>query len=84
MHTRWRVIQLGEEPDRVFQVGGLGVDNIMRLELLSRHELEASLEFHFLPRNLLITFHPVTLEKNTSAHQIDQLLTVLGELQDTG
>ena len=81
---RWRVIQLGEEPDRVFQVGGLGVDNIMRLELLSRHELEASLKFHFLPRNLLITFHPVTLEKNTSAHQIDQLLTVLGELQDTG
>ena len=81
---RWRVIQLGEEPDRVFQVGGLGVDNIMRLEPLSRNELEAAINFRFLSRNLLITFHPVTLEKNTSSYQMDQLLAALSELQDTG
>ncbi|WP_296445231.1 UDP-N-acetylglucosamine 2-epimerase [Vulcanococcus sp.] len=81
---RQRVIQLGEDPDRVFNVGGLGVDSIMRLDLLSRHELEASIGFQFLSRNLLITFHPVTLEKNTSVNQINQLLNALSELQDTG
>jgi len=81
---RRRVIQLGEDPERVFQVGGLGVDNIMRMELLSRHELEAAIDFKFLSRNLLITFHPVTLEKETSFNQMGQLLTALSELQDTG
>jgi len=81
---RQRVIQLGEDPDRVFKVGGLGVDSIMRMELLSRHDLEDSIGFRFLARNLLITFHPVTLEKDTSANQIDQLLNALGELQGTG
>lgn len=81
---RRRVIQLGEAPNRVFQVGGLGVDNIMHLELLSRHELEASMDFKFLSKNLLITFHPVTLEKATSSDQIDQLLSALSELKETG
>jgi len=81
---RNRVIQLGEDPDRVFQVGGLGVDNIMRLELLSRHELEVAINFKFLFRNLLITFHPVTLESDTSSVQMDQLLFALGKLEDTG
>ena len=81
---RQRVIQLGESPDRVFQVGGLGVDNTLRLKLLSRHELEAAIDFRFLSRNLLVTFHPVTLEKDTSASQMDQLLAALGELPDTG
>ena len=81
---RRRVIQLGEDPDRVFRVGGLGIDNILRLKLLDRHQLEAALGFSFLSRNLLITFHPVTLEKNTSSDQTDQLLAALGELKDTG
>ena len=81
---RRRVIQLGEEPDRVFNVGGLGIDNILRLKLLSRDELEEALDFKLAPRNLLITFHPVTLEHNTSGQQIDELLSALAELQDTG
>ncbi len=81
---RRRVIQLGENPNLVFRVGGLGVDNIMRLDLLGRDELEAALDFCFLERNLLVTFHPVTLEKDTSANQIDQLLAALDELQDIG
>jgi GDP/UDP-N,N'-diacetylbacillosamine 2-epimerase (hydrolysing) len=81
---RRRVIQLGEEPDRVFRVGGLGVDNILRLKLLTRRELEDALDFKLMPRNLLITFHPVTLEHNTSAAQMDELLAALLELQDTG
>jgi GDP/UDP-N,N'-diacetylbacillosamine 2-epimerase (hydrolysing) len=78
-----RVIQLGEQPERVFCVGGLGVDNIQRLELLDRPTLEAALDFQLGPRNLLITFHPVTLEHNTSAQQMQELLTALGDLKHT-
>jgi GDP/UDP-N,N'-diacetylbacillosamine 2-epimerase (hydrolysing) len=80
---RQRVIQMGEHPDRVFLVGGLGVDAIKRTKLLSREELEDSLDFKLGPRNLLITFHPVTLEHNTSAHQMGELLAALDELDDT-
>jgi GDP/UDP-N,N'-diacetylbacillosamine 2-epimerase (hydrolysing) len=80
---RQRVIQLGEHPDRVFLVGGLGVDAIKRTKLLSREELEAVLDFKLGPRNLLITFHPVTLEHNTSAQQMGELLAALNELEDT-
>lgn len=80
---RQRVIQLGEQPDRVFLVGGLGVDNIKRLKLLDRAALEASLDFKLGQRNLLITFHPVTLETATAADQMAELLAALAELQDT-
>lgn len=80
---RKRVIQLGEQPDKVFLVGGLGIDNIKRLKLLNRTELEASLEFKLGPKNLLITFHPVTLESATTTHQMKDLLSVLADLQDT-
>lgn len=81
---RRRVIQLGEQPGRVFNVGGLGIDNILRLKLLGRDELEAELNFKFAKSNLLITFHPVTLERNTSVQQMDELLAALAELKDTG
>jgi len=81
---RQRVIQLGEQPERVFNVGGLGIDNILRLKLLTCDELEEMLNFKLKKRNLLITFHPVTLEQNTSAHQMDELLAALAELEDTG
>ncbi len=81
---RNRVIQLGEHPDRVVRVGGLGVDNINRLKLYARHELEAALNFKLMKRNLLITFHPVTLEKGTSATQMNELLSALSGLEDTG
>ncbi len=81
---RERVIQLGEEPERVFNAGGLGIDSILRLPLLTREELETALNFKFHRRNLLITFHPVTLEQNTSAKQMDELLAALSELDNTG
>jgi GDP/UDP-N,N'-diacetylbacillosamine 2-epimerase (hydrolysing) len=80
---RKRVIQLGEDPDRVFLVGGLGVDNIKKLPLLDRAALEASLGFRLGRRNLLVTFHPVTLEKATSAEQMTELLCALEKLDDT-
>jgi GDP/UDP-N,N'-diacetylbacillosamine 2-epimerase (hydrolysing) len=78
-----RVIQLGEQPGHVFLVGGLGIDNITRLQLLGRHALEADLELTFGKKNLLITFHPVTLENSSAVTQLQTLLTVLAELEDT-
>ena len=81
---RRRVVQLGEDASNVFCVGGLGVDAISRIKLLDRRALEDSIDFGLLPRNLLITFHPVTLEKNTAACQVDELLKSLGALADTG
>lgn len=80
---RRRVIQLGEHPDRVFLVGGLGIDNIKRLTLLDRAALESSLEFKLGARNLLVTFHPVTLEDATASHQMTELLAALDLLEET-
>ncbi len=80
---RQRVIQLGEQPERVFLVGGLGVDNIKQLKLLNRAELEASLGFKLTQKNLLVTFHPVTLETATASDQMAELLIALAELKDT-
>jgi GDP/UDP-N,N'-diacetylbacillosamine 2-epimerase (hydrolysing) len=62
----------------------LGKDNILRLKLLARDELEEGLNFKLEKRNLLITFHPVTLEQGTSMEQMDELLAALAELRDTG
>lgn len=80
---RKRVIQLGEQPGCVFLVGGLGIDNIKRLPLLDRAALENSLNFKFGTKNLLITFHPVTLEVATAEDQMTELLAALAELNDT-
>jgi GDP/UDP-N,N'-diacetylbacillosamine 2-epimerase (hydrolysing) len=80
---RQRVIQLGEQPEHVFLVGGLGIDSIKRLPLLGRAELEASLGLRLGHKNLLITFHPVTLETATAEVQMAELLTALAELTDT-
>jgi len=78
-----RVVQLGEHPEKVFVVGGLGVDAIERLNLLDRAELERSLEFELGARNLLVTFHPVTLEDETSRQHMGELLAALETLEDT-
>ena len=80
---RNRVIQLGEQPKNVFLVGGLGVDCISKLKILKKEELEDSLKFKFGNRNLLVTFHPVTLEKSTAKLQMSELLLALSDLKDT-
>ena len=80
---RKRVIQLGEDPQRVFTVGGLGVDGLSKVKLLERDALEAELDFKFGPRNLLVTFHPVTLEPGSAGRQMQELLLALNKLEDT-
>ena len=80
---RKRVIQLGESPERVWLVGGMGPDCISRLKLMERRELEASLGLTFGKKNLLVTFHPVTLEDATAEAQVAELLAALSELEDT-
>ena len=80
---RNRVIQLGEHPERVFSVGGLGIDNILKLDLLSKKELEESLGFELGDRNLLVTFHPVTLADEASGKQMKELLDALDEIKNT-
>lgn len=80
---RRRVIQLGEQPDRVFNVGAIGIDNIKKMRLLDRTEFEKSIDFSLGNRNLLITFHPATLETGAAEEQFSSLLAVLDELDDT-
>jgi len=78
-----RIIQLGENPKSVFNVGALGVENIEKLNLLSKAELENEINFKFGTKNLMVTFHPVTLENLTSGEQFNELLSALDELEDT-
>ncbi|MDX4065370.1 UDP-N-acetylglucosamine 2-epimerase [Aliarcobacter skirrowii] len=78
-----RVIQLGENPNRVFNVGGMGIENIKRLKLLTKDEFEESINFKLNSKNILVTFHPVTLENSTAKEQFQQLLDAIDELEDT-
>lgn len=80
---RQRVIQLGEQPDRVYNVGAMVIDAIKRIELMSREDLERSLNKKLGKTNLLVTYHPVTLDSDESSIcQMHELLAALGEVKD--
>jgi GDP/UDP-N,N'-diacetylbacillosamine 2-epimerase (hydrolysing) len=79
-----RVIQLGEQPKRIFNVGSLAADYITSHKIIPFHKLEKDIKFKFLDKNILITFHPVTLEDNTSKKQINEIIYALQELKNTG
>jgi len=80
-----RVRQLGENPEFIFNVGSPGIDYIAKLKRISRAELQKKLEFKFRERNLLATFHPVTLDRERPADQLRSLLRALDRLgKDTG
>jgi UDP-hydrolysing UDP-N-acetyl-D-glucosamine 2-epimerase len=79
---RLRVIQLGEQSDRVFQYGALGIENIKRLPSLNREQLEKALNFKMGQLNLLITYHPVTLEDSGTKHVVTNLLHALDEFPE--
>lgn len=80
---RNRVIQLGEHPSTVYNVGGMGIENIKRLKLLSKDEFETSINFKLAAKNILVTFHSVTLEKSTARDQFQELLDSIDILGDT-
>lgn len=79
---RKRVIQLGEQPDRVFCVGALGVAGLKDIDLLPKDQLEQQLSFSFQSPTVLVTFHPVTLEHFTAESQISCLLQALERIDD--
>ena len=74
---RNRVMRLGEAPESVFNVGALGIENIRKIQCLTRAELEASLQFSLQAPVFLVTFHPVTLEHATAGAQVQQLFDAL-------
>lgn len=77
-----RVIQLGENPRFVFNVGALGLDNITRLHLLNKEEFEKSIDFRLGERNFLVTYHPVTLSQQLVQEQLRKLLAALDRFPD--
>lgn len=80
-----RVRQLGEDPAHIHVVGSPGIDQIRRLKLLSRAELSQELGFTFKEKNLLVTFHPVTLDTVSAKQQFQELLDALDQLgSETG
>ena len=79
---RQRVIQLGEQPERVFYVGAIGVENTKRILPLAKKELEDSIHFSLGGKSMLVTYHPVTLENHTAASQCQNLLDALDEFPD--
>lgn len=76
---RRRVIQLGEQPDRVFFVGSLGIENIKKITLMSKGEIEKSLGFELNKKTVIATYHPVTATKGNNRTEIDEFLTALDE-----
>jgi len=78
---RRRVIQLGELPDKVFNVGALGIENIKKLSLLSQKDLERAINFSLGEKSILVTYHPVTLEQATSQTQFQHLLDAIDEIK---
>lgn len=79
---RKRVIQLGEQPEMVFNVGALGVENVKKVKLLEKKQLEENIGFTFSDKTVLVTFHPVTLEQMTAAEQFENLLSVLAAYKE--
>ena len=81
--SRKRIIQMGEQPQYVFNVGEPGVENCLDLEKMSRKALAESLNFDIVNSDYsLVTFHPVTMENNTGAEQVYELIHAMDKLKD--
>ena len=74
---RQRVIQLGEQPDRVFNFGAIGLDNMRKIQFLDRQSLEQSMGFEIGEDCILVTYHPVTMERNSAESQFGALLKAI-------
>ncbi|MCK5680775.1 UDP-N-acetylglucosamine 2-epimerase (hydrolyzing) [bacterium] len=78
--AKCRVVQMGENPDHIYNVGSLGLDYVGQIKLLEGEEFERAIDFTLRQKNLLITFHPVTLDNVGSDQQFVELLTALERL----
>lgn len=76
---RRRIIQMGEDPKRVYNSGAPGIDNIVNLTLLSKNDLEEELNWRFGLKSALFTYHPVTLGQNNAADDIELILHALSQ-----
>lgn len=76
---RRRIIQMGESPRNVMNVGSLGVEAVLSLELWSRERLEENLGIRFSETNFLVTFHPATLDPDPVDRQLKQLFRALDQ-----
>jgi GDP/UDP-N,N'-diacetylbacillosamine 2-epimerase (hydrolysing) len=79
---RNRVIQMGETPEMVFNVGGLGIENINRIDLLDKQTFEKSIQFTLGESAALVTFHPVTLDNESAEYQFGELLSSFDEFPE--
>ena len=79
---RRRIIQLGEQPDTVWYVGAIGVENIKKLPLMRKEEIEESINFKLDENTVLVTYHPVTLGAHTAEHDIKEFIAALEERKD--
>ncbi len=77
-----RIIQLGEDPKRVYNTGALGVENVLNVKCLSKKELSKELNFELDKPYGVVTFHPVTLENNSAIRQLNELLKILHNHQE--
>ena len=80
---RKRIIQLGELPSNVYNVGGLGIENINKLNLLDKEDFESSIGCKLKSNNYLVTFHPVTLDKGSAETQFSALINSLDKLDNS-
>jgi GDP/UDP-N,N'-diacetylbacillosamine 2-epimerase (hydrolysing) len=80
---RNRVIQLGENPDFVFNVGAIGIDNILKMNLLERKEIESELNIEFKKYNYILAFHPETLSTKSVIDQFKVVLDVIKKQDDS-
>lgn len=81
--SRLRIIQMGEQPDTVFNVGEPGVENCLKMELLGKEELARDISFDGILRDYaVVTFHPVTMENNTGIKQVKELIRAMDSLPD--
>ncbi|WP_075590619.1 UDP-N-acetylglucosamine 2-epimerase [Labilibacter marinus] len=79
---RKRVIQLGENPNKVINVGALGVENTKNYELLKFNDFETAIDFEVTTQFFLVTFHPETLSDSSAEDQMKNLLSALDEHKD--
>jgi len=80
---RKRIIQLGEHPSNVYNVGGLGIENINKLHLLEKNDFEIAIDRQLKKDNFLVTFHPVTLDNASAEVQFRALISSLDELENS-